>query len=163
MKTETRNYSILFGSNLYHNLIYGVVLIDGESRKDQLFRIREGKDGKVFCDCTVKDAAGTTIVKIVNSKIKFLADNLTVTEDAKGHTVIDSATQEKILEYAQMGPRQWKINGIFHYPDFDMEIRADDEKTEIWSNEILRMTVSGFIAISSATGIHISENGIRLG
>ncbi len=115
MRTEAENYEVVFGSNLISQCS-SVLKIVGRGINKQIMRFREGRDGKILFNCTVKNQDGRTVARV--------------------------------LEFAYLRPRKFKLNGIFYFPGY--KIIATDDYLEVNTN---RFSNNTFRNLSAAIGI----------
>jgi len=147
MKTETKNYELLFGSNRILKCHRAVELV-GKGINKQIIRFREGEDGKVLMDCTVTDHAGTTVAKVANSRVQHVAQGYRADVTGEGIRVINEGTREVWLEFLRTGPRSFKLNGQFFVPGH--RIIASDEGLMVDGIMISRCT---FESCGAAIGL----------
>jgi hypothetical protein len=147
MKYEAENYEVIFGSNLIQECGKVVELV-GKGINQQIIRFRVGEDGKVLFNCSVKDENGKTAVKVANSKIQHVQKGFNVDISSAGIKVWDESTGEVWLEFVELGPRKFKLNGIFYLPGY--KIVARDEYLDINTNRIANCT---FGSCSAAIGL----------
>jgi ethanolamine utilization protein EutA (predicted chaperonin) len=147
MKTETENYELLFGSNRILKCGKVVELV-GKGINKQIIRFREGEDGKVLMDCTVTNQSGSTVARVVNSRVQYVAQGYRANVIGEGIKVINVGTKEIWLEFVRTGPRTFKLNGQFFVPGY--RIIATDEGLMIDTNMISRCT---FESCGAAIGL----------
>jgi hypothetical protein len=147
MKYEAENYEVIFGSNLIQEC--GKVLeLRGKGINKQIIRFRVGEDGKVLFNCSVKDESGTTITKVANSKVQHLRQGFKADISSSAIKVWNESTGEVWLEFVELGPRKFKLNGIFYLPGY--KIVARDEYLDINTNRIANCS---FGSCSAAIGL----------
>lgn len=147
MKVDTENYLVIFGSNQITDC-GKVIEFAGKGFNKQILRFREGSDKKVLCDCTVKDQKGNTVAKIANNKIQHIMQGYKAEVTDNGIKVINETTGDIWLEFVCIGPRKFKLNGIFFLPGY--KIIATDDYLEINTNRISNCTFSN---CSAAIGL----------
>jgi len=147
MKYEAENYEVVFGSNLIQECGKVVELV-GKGINKQIIRFRDGEDGKVLFNCSVNDENGKTIAKIANSKVQHLRQGFKASISANTIKVWNEATGEVWLEFEEIGPRKFKLNGIFYLPGY--RIVANDDHLDVNG---LRMSNNIFRNFSAAIGL----------
>ncbi len=147
MKVEAENYMVIFGSNQITNCGKVIELV-GKGINKQVIRFREGADKKILLDCIVKDQKGKTVTKIANSKVQHVMQGYKVEIIDAGVKIIHEATKDVWLEFVCIGPRKFKLNGIFFLPGY--KIVATDDYLEINTNRFSKNT---FANCSSAIGL----------
>ena len=147
MKIEAENYEVVFGSNLISEC-GRVIEIVGKGMNKQIIRFREGEDGKILFNCTVKDQEGETVAKVANSIIQHVMKGYQAEITDDGIKIINKSTGDIWLEFSYMSPRKFKLNGIFFLPGH--KIIATDNYLEINTNRISNCT---FKSCSAAIGI----------
>jgi len=147
MKIEAENYEVVFGSNLILECRRAVEIV-GKGINKQIIRFREGEDGKILFNCTVKDQEGNTVARVANSIIQHVMQGYETQITDDGIRVIDETTGDIWLEFAYISLRKFKLNGIFLLPGY--KIVATDEYLEINTNRISNCT---FKSCSAAIGI----------
>ena len=147
MKVEAENYMVIFGSNQITNCGKVIELV-GRGINKQIIRFRVGADKKILLDCVVKDQKGETVTKIANSKVQHVMQGYKVEIIDAGVKIIHEATRDIWLEFVCIGPRKFKLNGIFFLPGY--KIVATDDYLEINTNRISKCT---FANCSAAIGL----------
>lgn len=147
MKVETKNYVVIFGSNQITDC-GKVIEFKGKGINKQIIRFRETSDKKVLCDCTAKDQNGNTVAKIANNKIQHIMQGYKAEVADNGVKVINEITGDIWLEFVCIGPRKFKLNGIFFLPGY--KIVATDDYLEINTNRFSKCT---FANCSAAIGL----------
>jgi len=153
-RTPAEIYKVTFGSNVFEN-VRSVVTWEG---KDAILRFRDGGDMKLLVDCTVSDAKGDTIIKIANGKLQHVADFLEYSSSNNGIVIKDKTSGNVYLEFAQLGEREVKINGIFHIKGHKIE--ATDAGVIVDTNTIASNYINGG---GLGKGISLSPVRIALG
>ena len=103
MKIEAGNYEVVFGSNLISEC-GRVIEIIGKGINKQIIRFREGEDGKILFNCTVKDQEGETVAKIANSIIQHVMKEYIAEITDDGIKIINVSTGDIWLEFSCIGP-----------------------------------------------------------
>lgn len=147
MKVEAENYMLIFGSNQITEC-GKVIELKGRGINKQIMRFKEGTDKKVLFDCTVKDQKGETVTKIANSKVQHVMQGYKAEITATGVKVVHGNTGDVWLEFVCIGPRKFKLNGIFFLPGY--KIVATDDYLEINTNRLSKCTFSN---CSTAIGL----------
>ncbi len=147
MKIEAEKYEVIFGSNFISECPRVIKLI-GKGINKQIMRFREGEDGKILFDCTVKDKKGNTVTRIANSLTQYVMKGYKTQITDDGIKVINKNTGDIWLEFAFVSPRKFKLNGIFFLPGY--KIVATDEYLEINTN---RISNCKFSSCSAAIGL----------
>jgi hypothetical protein len=147
MKTETENYELLFGSNRILKCGRAVELV-AKGIKKQIIRFREGEDGKVLMDCTVRDQSGGIVAIVANSRVQHVAQGYRADMTREGIRVISEGTKEVWLEFLRTGPRTFKLNGQFFVPGH--RIIASDGGLMVNGNMISQCT---FESCGAAIGL----------
>jgi hypothetical protein len=147
MKIEAENYEVVFGSNLISEC-GRVIEIVGKGINKQIIRFREGEDGKILFNCTVKDQKGKTVAKVANSIIQYVRKGYEAKITGDGIKVVNESTGDIWLEFSYVSPRKFKLNGIFFLPGY--KIIATDDYLEINKNRISNCT---FKSCSAAIGL----------
>jgi|GEM_PF-969123 len=157
MKYEAENYEVIFGSNLISKC-RKVVEVRGQGINKQIIRFRVGEDGKILFNSSVNDEKGKTVVKVANSKIQHVQKGFKVDISPNAIKVWNESTGEIWLEFAELGPRKFKLNGIFYLPGY--KIVATDEYLDINTNKISNCTFkSCSAALAWANEIHGGARG----
>ena len=135
MKTESENYQLLFGTNLILNCPLVVEFV-GRGLNQQIIRFREGEDGVVLFNCWLNDPTGKSIVVVANSKVQHLAPGLKpyITGDGIKVTALVKGLEIPVLDFVKIGPRQFKLNGQFCLPGYQI-VATDDGlmvNTNLW-------------------------------
>jgi len=147
MKIEAENYEVVFGSNLISECGRAIEIV-GKGINKQIIRFREGEDGKILFNCTVKDKEGKTVAKVANSIVQHVMKGYEAKISNDGIKVINESTGDIWLEFAYISPRKFKLNGIFFLPGY--KIIATDDYLEINTNRISNCT---FKSCSAAIGL----------
>lgn len=147
MKIEAENYEVVFGSNLISEC-GRVIEIVSKGINKQIIRFREGENGKIMFNCTVKNQEGKTVAKVANSIIQHAMKGYEAQITDDGIKVIDESTGDIWLEFVYISPRKFKLNGIFFLPGY--KIIATDDYLEINTNRISNCT---FKSCSAAIGL----------
>ena len=147
MKVEAENYTVIFGSNQTTNCGKVIELI-GRGINKQIIRFREGVDKKTLYDCTVKNQERKTVAKIANSKVQHVMKGYKTEITDAGVKIVHEATGDIWLEFVCIGPKKFKLNGIFFLPGY--KIVATDDYLEINTNRISNCT---FMNCSTAIGL----------
>ena len=155
MKNEALNYEVIFGSNRILNC-GRVVEIVGKGINKQFVRFREGEDRKILFECTVTDEKGETVAKIANSRIQHIVPGYKTEISDEGIKVVNEKSGEVWLEFVSIGPRRFKLNGIFFLPGF--RIIATDEGMNVNSN-----IFAGNTFVNCAAAIGLGPRGMGLG
>lgn len=143
-KQPAETYDLLIGGNTVKNCGQ-VITYRG---KNELLRLRDGKDSKLLVDCTVKDSSNHTIIKLANNKPVFIHESLNYEELENGIIVKDKNSEAVYLEFRQLGPREIKVNGIFFVNG--IPITATDEFLDVGG---MRISGSIFEGAGSFFGI----------
>ena len=128
VKSKTKNYELIFGSNLIHNCP-GVINFAGKGINKQPIVFREGEDGKILLNCHVKDKQGNTVVKLHNSNPVHVNEEYDINIEDKQILVTNKSSKDIWLDFSEIEPNVFKINGIFFLPGY--EIVATDEYLRI--------------------------------
>ena len=147
MKYEAENYEVIFGSNLIQECGKVVELV-GKGINKQIIRFRVGEDGKVLFNCSVKDESGTTIAKVANSKVQHLRQGFKADISSNTIKIWNETAGDVLLEFAQLGPRKFKLNGFFYLPGY--RIVANDDYLDVNG---IRMSKNVFRNCSTAIGL----------
>lgn len=147
MKIESKNYEIIFGSNLISKC-GKVIELAGKGINKQIIRFREGEDGKILFDCIIKNKEGNTVARIANSLTQYIMEGYEAQIIEDGIKIINKKTGDIWLEFAYIGPRKFKLNGIFFLPGY--KIVATDKYLKINTNEISNCI---FSSCSAAIGL----------
>jgi len=143
MKVEAENYMVIFGSNQIMNCPK-VIELKGKGINKQIIRFREGNDKKILFDCTVKDQKGETVTKIANSIVQHVMQGYKAEITDVGLKIVHEATKDIWLEFVCIGPRKFKLNGIFFPPGY--KIVATDDYLLINTSRISNSTFASFSA-----------------
>ena len=155
MKTDAENYEVLFGTNRI--LKCGrVVEIAEKGLNKQFARFREGEDRKILFECTVTDEKGDTVIKVANSRVQHAAPGYKAEISDTAIKVVNEATGDVWLEFASIGPRSFKLNGIFFLPGY--RIIATDRGLDVNSNVLVGNTF-----VNCAAAIGLRSGGFSLG
>jgi hypothetical protein len=147
MKTEAKNYTVIFGSNLIVNC-GTVIKFAGRGIKKQIIRFREGDDNKILFNCITKDQKGRTVAKIANSKVQYIMQGYKAEITDIGVKIVHEATGDIWLEFVCIGPREFKLNGIFFLPGH--KIVATDDYLEVNGSKFVKCSFSN---CSAAIGL----------
>lgn len=147
MKTKARNYTLIFGSNTIQNCD-GIIDLVGKGVNKQPIVFKEGGYGKILLNCTIKDYDGNTVVKIHSSEPLYVNDNYDSKIENKRILVTEKSTGDIWLDFTEIEPKTFKINGIFIFPD--IEVIATDEYLKFNGNTISN---SVFMNCGSILGI----------
>jgi len=128
----------------------------GKGVSKQLVRFREGEDGKILFECTVTDETNTTVAKIANSRVQHIAPGYKADISESGMKVMNEATGDVWLEFVSIGPRCFKLNGIFFLPGY--KVIATDRGLDV--NSLLMV---GNTFENCAAAIGLGPGGIGLG
>ena len=112
MKAEAGNYEVIFGSNRILNC-GRVVEVVGKGVNKQFIRFREGGDQKILFWCTVTDEKSDTVAKVANSRMQHTVPGYKAEISDSGIKVLNERTGDVWLEFVSIGPRRFKLNGIF--------------------------------------------------
>jgi len=124
VKVEAKNYTVVVGSNLVMNC-NGVINLVGSGLCKQPFRFREGSYGEIFLNCTILDEEGNKVLVLVNNIPKKVMDGYEIEIEENRILLRNKATGEVWLNFSKLGPRNFKLNGILHYPG--IKIVATDQ------------------------------------
>lgn len=147
MKIEAENYEVIFGSNLISKCGRVIELV-GKGINKQIIRFREGEDGKILFDCTVKDQEGNTVARIANSLTQYVMERYEAQITDEWIKIINKTTGDIWLEFDYVSPRKFKLNGIFFLPGH--KIVATDDYLKINTNKIANCV---FSSCSAAIGL----------
>ena len=156
MKNEAETYQVIFGSNLIVNCGRVVDLV-GKGINKQIIRFKEGEDRKILFDCTITDEHGITLAVVANSRVQHIVPGFQANISDKGIIVKNEATEEIWLEFIVIGPRRFKLNGIFNIPGFRI-IATDEGLVDINNNLIM-----GNVFENCFSAIGLGPGGIGLG
>lgn len=147
MKVDAEKYTVIFGSNVITDCPR-VIELKGKGINKQILRFKEGQDGKILCDCTVKNQKNETIAKIANSKLQYVAEGYRADISSEIVKIVEETTNVIWLDFESIGPRRFKLNGMFFIPGY--RIVATDDFLEINTNKISNCV---FDSCSAAIGL----------
>ncbi|MCE7698395.1 MAG: hypothetical protein K8E24_006010 [Methanobacterium paludis] len=131
---KEKSYGVIFGSNKLDNC-KGVFYAVKTDNDEEDITFREGEDGKIVLNCTMKDEEGNIVAKIENSNVNVGKDY----DLKEGNPItVKNKSGEVWLDFEEIGSNHFKLNGKFYI--FGHEIVATDEtlfydRSEIGKNE----------------------------
>ncbi|MBZ2167025.1 hypothetical protein [Methanobacterium spitsbergense] len=158
VKVEAKNFNVDLGSNKAINC-NGVINLVGKGLNKQPLRFREGDDGKILLNCTLRNKKGDPIVVLNNSNsIQNLPtkDEYDTKIENKRIVVTNKTTKEILLDFKEISPNHFKITGIFYFPD--IKILITDEFMEI-TTKTNRLKTSGQKNINCLNVVNIGPDG----
>jgi len=147
MRMGRDNYELVFGSNLILKCGKAVELI-GKGINEQIIRFREGEDGRILFNCTIKDENKITVAEIADSRAQHLREGYKADISKDTIKIVKESTGDVWLEFARIGWRKFRLNGRFFLPGY--KIIATDDYLEINAN---RVSDAAFENCSAAIGI----------
>lgn len=121
VKVEAKNYEVQIGTFKIINC-EGTINLVGKGLNKQPFRFREGEDGKILLNCTIWDQKRDKVVVLHNSIVQHSQEGYDTQIEDKRIVVTNKATEDIWLDFEEISPNHFKINGIFYYPDIEIFI-----------------------------------------